>query len=43
MLHFGLYSENPITADENYLGGNWFNTNKPSNLLDPTEYLESIK
>ena len=43
MLHFELYSEKPIITHKNYLGGNWFNFNKPDNLLDPTAYLQSIK
>ena len=43
MLHFELYGSDAIEADKNYLGGNWFNKNKPKQLLDPSEYLESIK
>lgn len=40
MLHFELYKNNPIKSKK-YLGGNWFNRNKPENLLDPIEYLKS--
>ena len=40
MLHFELYKNNPIKSKK-YLGGNWFNKNKPDNLLDPLEYLKS--
>jgi murein DD-endopeptidase MepM/ murein hydrolase activator NlpD len=39
MLHFELYQGYPIDNEE-YLGGNIFNGSKPSNLLDPTEYLK---
>jgi len=42
MLHLELYNENPITAHDHYLGGNWFTKRKPENLLDPTSYLRSI-
>lgn len=41
MLHFELYKDNIFVAD--YLGGNWFSKDKPSNLLDPTDYLASIQ
>jgi murein DD-endopeptidase MepM/ murein hydrolase activator NlpD len=39
MLHFELYQGCPIDNEE-YLGGNIFNGSKPSNLLDPTDYLK---
>lgn len=41
MLHFELYSREPIQSHKNYCGGNWFGPSKPSNLLDPTDYLET--
>lgn len=41
MLHFELYAKEPFVL-ENYSGGNWFDKIKPSNLLDPTEYLLSL-
>lgn len=40
MLHFELYSS-PPRLNKNYLGGNWFTSKKPENLLDPTDYLRS--
>jgi murein DD-endopeptidase MepM/ murein hydrolase activator NlpD len=42
MLHFELWENEPITIHRNYLGGNWFAEEKPENLMDPTEYLESL-
>ena len=39
MLHFELYQGYPVDNEE-YLGGNIFNGSKPSNLLDPTDYLK---
>ena len=42
MLHFELWEKDPISSHRNYLGGNWFSREKPENLLDPTEYLESV-
>jgi len=43
MLHFEVWKNEPITAHRHYLGGNWFADEKPKNLVDPAEYLESIK
>ena len=43
MLHFELWKSKPITSHRNYLGGNWFSEEKPENLIDPTEYLASIR
>lgn len=43
MLHFELWKDKPITSHRNYLGGNWFSEEKPENLVDPTEYLASIR
>ncbi|KKG12061.1 M23 family metallopeptidase [Methanosarcina sp. 2.H.A.1B.4] len=43
MLHFELWKDKPITANRDYLGGNWFSEEKPENLIDPTEYLVSIR
>ncbi|MBE0521692.1 MAG: M23 family metallopeptidase [Candidatus Methanoperedenaceae archaeon] len=40
MLHFELWDTRVVDSDC-YLGGNWFGSEKPQNLLDPTEYLES--
>lgn len=40
MLHFEIHSCIPL--EENYLGGNYFTTQKPAGLLDPTGYLASI-
>jgi murein DD-endopeptidase MepM/ murein hydrolase activator NlpD len=42
MLHFEMYVNKPIESHKNYLGGNWFGSTKPRNLLDPTHYLTSI-
>lgn len=41
MLHFELYRQS-IEESEEYVGGNWFGDSKPTNLLDPTEYLKSV-
>ncbi|KKG16888.1 metalloendopeptidase [Methanosarcina sp. 2.H.T.1A.6] len=43
MLHFELWKDKPITSHRDYLGGNWFSEEKPENLVDPTEYLVSIR
>ncbi len=43
MLHFELWKDKPVTSHRDYLGGNWFSEEKPENLVDPTEYLASIK
>ena len=43
MLHFELWKSKPITSHRNYLGGNWFSEEKPENLIDPTEYLASLR
>ncbi|KKH45689.1 M23 family metallopeptidase [Methanosarcina sp. 1.H.A.2.2] len=43
MLHFELWKDKPITSHRDYLGGNWFSEEKPENLVDPTEYLASIR
>ncbi len=43
MLHFELYRSNPIEANDAYSGGNWFSDTKPENLLDPGDYLSSLK
>jgi murein DD-endopeptidase MepM/ murein hydrolase activator NlpD len=40
MLHFELHNQKPST--ESYLGGNYFITEKPIGLLDPTPYLQSL-
>ena len=40
MLHFELYKTLPVDS-EKYLGGNWFEKDKPKWLLDPTEFLIS--
>ncbi|MBN2281774.1 MAG: M23 family metallopeptidase [Candidatus Marinimicrobia bacterium] len=42
MLHLELYSYEPISRHEKYLGGNWFSDEMPDQLLDPTEKLASI-
>lgn len=42
MLHLELYLKDPITTHDKYLGGNWFDNKKPTNLIDPTAYLKSI-
>lgn len=41
MLHFELYIGSPKLSKK-YLGGNWFEEKKPNNLLNPTEFLQSI-
>lgn len=43
MLHFELWKKDPLSSHKNYLGGNWFGEDKPENLMNPTEYLESVK
>lgn len=43
MLHLELFSDHPIGTHEKYLGGNWFDQERPKNLLDPTERLLKIK
>lgn len=43
MLHFEIWKEDPVTSHKDYLGGNWFTKEKPANLIDPTEYLRSIR
>ncbi|MEA3457926.1 MAG: M23 family metallopeptidase [Candidatus Thermoplasmatota archaeon] len=40
MLHFELYKTLPADS-EKYLGGNWFEKDKPEWLSDPTELLAS--
>jgi len=40
MLHFELYKDG-IEVD-GYSGGNWFDKEKPENLLDPSELLRSL-
>jgi len=42
MLHLELFSNNPIARHEKYLGGNWFDDEKPGQLLDPTKVLDEI-
>jgi murein DD-endopeptidase MepM/ murein hydrolase activator NlpD len=37
MLHFELYKNKPVESS-----GNWFGGRRPSNLLDPTGYLEEL-
>ena len=37
MLHFELYSSIPKKTKK-YLGGNWLESQKPKNLLDPSIY-----
>jgi len=41
MLHFELYGSSP-NQNKRYLGGNWFGDTKFEDLLDPTDYLQSI-
>jgi murein DD-endopeptidase MepM/ murein hydrolase activator NlpD len=41
MLHFELYKSTPAYTEE-YSGGNWFGSKHPNELIDPTEYLQSI-
>ncbi len=36
MLHLECWKNNPITVHVKYLGGNWFDENKPENLMDPS-------
>lgn len=43
MLHFEVWKDEPIATHRHYLGGNWFAEEKPENLVDPAEYLTSIK
>jgi len=43
MLHFELWKDKPVTSHGDYLGGNWFSEEKPENLIDPAEYLASIR
>ncbi len=40
MLHFEMHTDLPDTAD--YLGGNYFTQSQPSQLLDPTPYLQDL-
>lgn len=40
MLHFEIYRTPPNTQKE-YLGGNFFSTDKPGDLIDPLPYLQS--
>lgn len=42
MLHLELLKE-PIINTEEYLGGNWYGSKKPSYLVNPTSYLSSIR
>ncbi len=47
MLHFEMYNGDvEFLGNNNYLGGNWFknkeNKEIPTNLLNPTEYLENV-
>ncbi len=42
MLHLELFMDNPITKHEKYLGGNWFSSQKPDQLLDPTIVLKQL-
>lgn len=44
MLHFELYSKKPIDiSNKFYIGGNWFGDSKPTNLIDPTYFLNTCK
>lgn len=43
MLHFELWKDKPVTSHRKYPGGNWFSEEKPENLIDPAEYLASIR
>ncbi|ODS38406.1 MAG: hypothetical protein A7316_08010 [Candidatus Altiarchaeales archaeon WOR_SM1_86-2] len=43
MLHFELYKKSSIIDERYDLGGSWFSNAKPKNLLDPGDYLNSIK
>ena len=38
MLHLEIYNSEP-KQNKMYLGGNWFGTKKPKNLMNPTNYL----
>ncbi len=41
MLHFELYKNKPIeVSNKCYLGGNWFCSEKPKGLIDPTSFLK---
>jgi len=40
MLHFELHQSQP--SQEDYLGGNYFTSEKPASLLDPTAYLDGL-
>ncbi|KYK23645.1 hypothetical protein AYK25_06575 [Thermoplasmatales archaeon SM1-50] len=42
MLHLELLKV-PVINIEEYLGGNWYGSKKPSYLVDPTSYLSSIR
>ncbi|MEN6293842.1 MAG: M23 family metallopeptidase [Methanobacterium sp.] len=42
ILHFEVWRNEPISAQRNYLGGNWFAEEMPENLIDPTGYLERL-
>ena len=42
MLHLEIYESDPIEKHEHYLGGNWFRSKKPANLLDPTQLLKEL-
>jgi hypothetical protein len=35
MLHLECWKNDPITSHEKYLGGNWFEEEKPENLMNP--------
>ncbi len=35
MLHLECWKSEPVIAHEKYLGGNWFENEMPTNLLDP--------
>ena len=41
MLHFELYESRPEFS-KRYLGGNWFGSEKPRGLLDPTRRLVAL-
>jgi len=44
MLHFELYNKKLIDISNRfYLGGNWFGDYKPTNLIDPTDSLNTCK
>jgi len=42
MLHFEMHKNVPVPSDK-YLGGNYFREEKPEDLMDPTNYLNSIQ